>query len=514
MSPFKPHCSVNLVLSNIILKYAESLSSVGTKFVVSFMNTLQTIEPEDRNTLNYIYVSTPESHNVNITVTSAYSDTVHSCTVEPDKDCFLDVRDIFGITDDDREKGILISSSDGVSKLAVMGFIQFRTHSVDAFTVFPSHHYASYSYHGITAASIDHTKNTKAPEGNFLLLVAAEDGTRVNITATLQAPVHISHINNGNCPSILEPGATCTVTLQKLETVLLKGSDITGTRVDSNRPLSVFAGDECATVPAGYGKCELFYEQVPPVATWGKTFLLGPLELRTFFGEVYKIISAGANTDVDVYCVNQNDQDDRFDLRFSLVQAGSAHKFVVGNKRLCSVSANKPVLLMLFAPSHQSGNSQDGVFMTLVPPVKQFPNSVTVTVPSDLGVEGFANIVIPHDYCSGSDCSLVISNSMDSLSIAISNTAPIYCSGNEVCGQAISVSLPAGVNKLRLSNAEAKMGVISHASHVIYDYGTVGGMNLNHIAGRYRLCVLVTCVSLDQSVVITPPRSIKLPSDQ
>lgn len=462
---------------------------MGTKFVVSFVNTLQTIELDDRNTLNHLYVGTPESHNVDITVTSAYSDTVHTCTVEPHKDCFLDVRAIFGIMDDYPEKGILISSSDGVSKLAVMGFIQFKTHSVDAFTVFPSHHYASYSYYGITAASIDHTNSNKAPaytttttpEGNFLLLVAAEDDTRVNITATLQAPVNTSNINNGNCSGILQPGATCTVTLQKLETVLLKSSDITGTRVDSNRPLSVFAGDECATVPSGYGKCELFYEQVPPVVTWGKTFLLGPLEERMFFGEVYKIISAGANTDVDVYCVNQNDQKDRFDLRFSLVHGGSAHKFVVGNKRMCSVTANKPVLLMLFAPSHQNGNSQDGVFMALVPPVKQFSNSVTITVPSD--VKGFANIVVPNDYCSSPHCSLVVNNSM----ATISDSTPIYCSGNEVCGQAISVTLPAGVNKLRFANAEAKMGVISHATHIIYDYGTVGGMNLNHIAGGYNV---------------------------
>ena len=154
---------------------------------------------------------------------------------------------------------------------------------------------------------------------------------------------------------------------------------------------------------------------------------------------------------------------------------------VIGNKRMCIVTANKPVLLMLFASSHQNGNSQDGVFMALVPPVKQFSNSVTITVPSD--VEGFANIIIPNDYCSRPHCSLVVNNSM----VSISDSTPIYCSGNEVCGQAISVTLPAGVNKLKFANAEAKMGVISHATHIIYDYGTVGGMNLNHIACRYNV---------------------------
>lgn len=477
----------------IILICAESLSSVGTKFVVSFLNTLHTIDPEDRRTENHLYVSTPETHDVNITVTAADSDIVYNCTVEPYKDCFLDIRDIFGITDTDPEKGIQISSSDGVSKLAVMGFISFRSHTADAFTVFPSHHYGSYSYYGISPASLDHTstsndKTPKTPEGNFLLLVAAEDDTHVDITATLHAPVNVSHISS--CPSTLQAGTTCTVILQKLETVLLKGVDITGTRVDSNRPLSVFAGDECATVPSGYGRCELVYEQVPPVVTWGKTFLLGPLELRPYFGEVYKVISAGPNTDVDVYCVNQNNQNDRFDLRFSLVQEGSAHKFLVGNKRMCSVTANKPVLLMLLAPSHQNGNSQDGVFMSIVPPVKQFTNSVTVTVPPDLSVRRFANIIVPNDYCSSPYCSLVINNSMETLPSA---SSPIYCSGNEVCAWAINVSLPAGVTRLGFSpaNPEAKMGVISHANHILYDYGTVGGMNLNHIAGRYVSGLLV-----------------------
>ncbi len=56
-------------------------------------------------------------------------------------------------------------------------------------------------------------------------------------------------------------------------------NDLTGTRITSSKPLSVFSGSDCANVPQGKGGCDHLVEQVPPTVTWwGSKFFVASLE--------------------------------------------------------------------------------------------------------------------------------------------------------------------------------------------------------------------------------------------
>ena len=61
-----------------------------------------------------------------------------------------------------------------------------------------------------------------------------------------------------------------TIILNSMETYQMESvNDLTGTRIISSKPLSVFSGSECANVPQGIGACDHLVEQVPPTVTWG-----------------------------------------------------------------------------------------------------------------------------------------------------------------------------------------------------------------------------------------------------
>ena len=372
----------------------------------------------------------------------------------------------FDVADDfDLDSALLIESSDGTSQLVVMGLIMFNSGLTgDTFTAFPTHQYASYTYFAMSTQDLD------SGHPGFMELVSTEDNTEVTITPKINLD------GKFQCMA----GEMCTFSLQKLESWFLKNNrDLSGTKIISNKPLAVLSGHECAQVPESFGNCELLIEQIPPVATWGKSFLVGPL-LKRNTGEIYKIVSSEKNTSVDVYCSSDEH------VTAELVLEGDFYEFNTNsNDRTCSFRANKPVLVVLLAPS-DSGTDDDGAFMSVVPPVKQYVNSVSFTL---LNADGRADsnrsvtITVPDSSCSTSECSVIVD---DSSTIDIAAMAePIHCSPSEVCGHAVSVNLSAGAHILRMAQPDGRMGVIASAAHKdVYGHGTVAGMALNHIAGE------------------------------
>ena len=83
-----------------------------------------------------------------------------------------------------------------------------------------------------------------------------------------------------------------TITLNSVETYLIASDtdDLTGTRITSSKPLSVFSGSDCANVPQGIEFCDHLVEQVPPTVTWGSKFLVASLEGRSS-GQRIRVLS-------------------------------------------------------------------------------------------------------------------------------------------------------------------------------------------------------------------------------
>ena len=445
----------------------EQLSNAGTQYVVSTKREGNVL---DRPTF---YVTTQEDGDVGFTVsdgTSSLSYSVNSAArvaldMEHDND--------FANFDD----GILLSSDDGVSKLIVVGLRTiYNALSGDTFTLFPVQKFPSYTYYAMSIET-----QIQNEHRSFVHLVSTRNDTTLTITPSQT----LSLLGNYGCSGAV--GESCSLTLNKLKTLNLRSNfDLTGTKIVSDNPMSVFSGHECAQVPINLiSNCKPLIEQIPPVLTWGKTFLVGPL-LGHQKGEWYKVISAKADTTVNVYCVSSGES---YSDNFVLPTEGSARFFSVGTNRRCSMTADKPVLVMLFA-TNTAGDSKSNTFMSLVPPVKQYISPVYLTLEPSVQ-DNTVSITIPATSCPNSQCSLLVDN--DITINAAASSQPIYCSKSEVCGYVLSHSLPAGVHTLKLSESSAPIGVISYTeSSTKFGFGTVGSLALNNIAGIYSMISYTT----------------------
>ena len=84
-------------------------------------------------------------------------------------------------------------------------------------------------------------------------------------------------------------GSTVHVTLGAFDVLNLEtdvaGADLTGTVVESSRPVAVFAGAEAANVPfvdgTIVGWADHLEEQLPPDRTHGTRFVVAPMPSRT-----------------------------------------------------------------------------------------------------------------------------------------------------------------------------------------------------------------------------------------
>ena len=196
-----------------------------------------------------------------------------------------------------------------------------------------------YEYYGISYDTISST--TYYP--SVILLVACENGTLVKFNSS-------------------------TITLNSMETYQIESdNDLTGTRITSSKPLSVFSGSDCASVTQGTLYCDYLVEQVPPTVTWGSKFLVASLEGRSS-GERIRVLSARAAS-VAVNC-NTNVSVSQFQLQ----GGGSFREFEIPINSFCSIESTSPVLVAQYAYSIRS----EGVGVMIIPPIEQFTNNYFV----------------------------------------------------------------------------------------------------------------------------------------
>ena len=152
------------------------------------------------------------------------------------------------------------------------------------------------------------------------------------------------------------------------QTVLLIGKrdvDLTGSRIVSNKPLTVISGHECGSVPYNWFSCDHLAEHIPPTSTWGKEFLLVPNGGRNV-GQYYKIVSSQSATTVIRRCNSVTTTQ-------TLTSAGSSFTFFTSSTTYCSVVANKPVLVSNLAISSGNDNIGDPI-ISILPSLDQYTN--------------------------------------------------------------------------------------------------------------------------------------------
>ncbi len=333
----------------------------------------------------------------------------------------------------ERNKGILVEADGNINLYG----LSFLVGSADAYLALPCTVMAvdEYEYYGISYDVL----------GSFypsvILLVACENETVVKFDSS-------------------------TITLNSMETYQIEsGNDLTGTRITSSKPLSVFSGSDCANVPQGIQFCDHLVEQVPPTVTWGSKFLVASLEGRSS-GERIRVLSVRAAS-VAVNCNTVVSVSE-----FQLQSGGSFREFQIPINSFCSIESTSPVLVTQYAFGRVSDVSGEP-FMMIIPPIEQFTNNYLVEVLPDFDFN-YVTMYVSSEFFQTAQILLD--------DFVVTDWQNVTCSSGEVCGHISRTDVSTGgALSIRHQNSSAVLGVSVYGFTRLNSYGYPGGMRLSPI---------------------------------
>ncbi len=394
-------------------------SSAGIKFVVGFTRNVN----EQGDDL-FLFITNPDSIAINFTVTPINS----SGSISNSSTIVIIPSRFEVVSVDERNKGILVEANGNIN---VYG-LSFISGSADAYLALPCTVMAvdEYEYYGISYYI------SSSPFRSVILLVACENETVIKFNSI-------------------------TITLNSMETYQIEShNDLTGTRITSSKPLSVFSGSDCSEVPQNTGGCDNLVEQVPPTVTWGSKFLVASLEGRSS-GELIRVISARAAS-VAVNCSTNVSVSE-----FQLQSGGNFSEFEIPINSFCSIESTSPVLVAQYAYGVTGGP-----FMMIIPPIEQFTNNYLVEALPDF-VSNYVTIYVASEFFQTAQ--ILLDNSV------VTGWQNVTCSSGELCGHVSRTSVSTGAHSIRHQNSSAALGVSVYGLRSSSSYGYPGGMTFSPI---------------------------------
>ena len=241
----------------------------------------------------------------------------------------------------DRFKGFHVKSDQPISLLL---------HDyVSSYLVLPCHEYPGVSQYEYYTVSTSSYYNRSLSE---FLLVGCSNNTNITIVPSVDLFIPLDAQVNGSVDILVTKGRSHTITLHEGQTLLLgkrNGSDISGTRIISNKPLTVITGHECGGTPEMIERsyCHRLHLQVPPTVTWGKRFILTNFinyRFRSLTLSYVKVVTSQANTTVTVQCNGTTNT-----TRYSVGAVGTYHYHITD---YCFIKADKPIFVVQFPHSY------------------------------------------------------------------------------------------------------------------------------------------------------------------
>ena len=176
-----------------------------------------------------------------------------------------------------------------------------------------------------------------------ILVVGTKDNTVMNLTTTQTVTVNVGDSNTN-----VISGRQYSFEVNRFQTVyIVTFTDLSGTKITTDKPVSVFSGQECVLIPGTVNGCDHIVEQIPPTVVWGKVFYILPLLTRGSY--TIKILAAYNSTNVSFYC---NDT-----LQFSTINEGESVVKTFTFEEYCAIHSSEVILIAQF--SH--GQGDDGI---------------------------------------------------------------------------------------------------------------------------------------------------------
>jgi hypothetical protein len=280
-----------------------------------------------------------------------------------------------------REKGIHVySTGDDSLYIVVENFLTTLNHGV--YLAYPSLSLGvdQYQYGVVSAGDISGFLNSQ------FLFVGCENDTTITITPTQPITLPMD-LQQTSTTVTIQPGIPShTITLNRMQTLLvLSVNDLTGTKILSNKPLTVISGHECASIPLTEAGCEPFAVQVPPAATWGTQFLLAPFTGRNG-PHAFKAISSSDNTTIAYTCGSES----RLSLETSVFSFFSAS--------YCYLQSTDPIFLTELSFGGTLDNRGDPS-ISIVSPLDQYIKSIDfVSLPANTFSSNYISVTVAAEH--------------------------------------------------------------------------------------------------------------------
>ena len=329
-----------------------------------------------------LVITTPETETVNFTV-SSLTQTIANGSVTAGTPTTISDSTLLSYhvnSESERYKGLLVTTGTD-KKISVAVAILNSLHqsdnlfeSVGIYVNYPALVYPvnSYVYYAVSVGTDESTSFSS------LLLVSGNNKTDIRITPTVTITIPLTQCND-HMQIRLNAGQSITIQLHYLETLLLKPvvekADLTGTKLESNNPISLYSGHTCF-YPSD---CDFVGEQIPPVASWGNEFLVQSFHNHEF-GYILKLIGSQTNTNVNVLCDEGNNS-----YSVSLQEGGVLSQTI--SQTSCYISSTSPILVAQFSLVFPG--------MSIIPPLHQYPSNVTsFPIINILGESVSVNLVV------------------------------------------------------------------------------------------------------------------------
>ncbi|XP_065903880.1 IgGFc-binding protein-like [Dysidea avara] len=248
-------------------------------------------------------------------------------------------------------------------------------------------HYGYYEYFVMTVHDI------KKPSLEAIaLVVGTEDNTEITLTVT--QPLIISVYST---TANLTVGIGYSFVINRLETVYIGANgDLTGTRIITNKIITLLSGHQCGDVPWDGSSCSHLIEQIPPTVLWGKLHYVFPLgKFQVGYG--VKILASEACS-VRIHCtVNGREYSNT-----GWYPAGG-YVFIRYGSESCGIYSSAKMLVVQFSLSSSFSQNVGGPMMAIVPPVEQYYSNFTFSTYHISYNEGdklihYVNIIVPAQY--------------------------------------------------------------------------------------------------------------------
>ena len=182
-----------------------------------------------------------------------------------------------------------------------------------------------------------------------------------------------------------------SVRLNKGETYLVKSldesNDLSGTIVQANAPVALFAGHQCANVAANDDWCDHIIEQMIPTSMWGKKFAI-----TKTIGQYTNRIMVTAQYDNTAVSVNGN-------LLVTLNALQTFEFQMERNDISCYVESTAPVACYLYSEGGRRNNKVGDPSSVYICPIEQsLPNITFATLKTSRSEHNYINIVVPTAY--------------------------------------------------------------------------------------------------------------------